>query len=259
MGRLPQACSCSVYWSLHSCGSLLYRGLPDQAFWIGPQLGTGGRRGAFKVSLCVRYSLPHLLCAARPSMWVHWSLVRSAHSTCWSGPLTLSLKERHCCFQIVLCVLSVPSIWTLACSFFLRTCPAPSMTSPRERKQLWAQQSVRPAPQAARGIRATRLSLLSPHTHPPISPASLGGHHLLLLALLWEATNLGLVRFPLQVFQVLSSLIICCPRPRSICHPLPPPGVKPGLASAASLTLCLPSHSVSILYDTDMIDYTIAI
>lgn len=143
-------------------------------------------------------------------MWCQAFRVSSLESS-EKCPLTLSLKERHCYCQVVLCVLSVPSVWRPAFSVFLRTCLAPSMTSPRERKQPWAQQSVRPALRAARGIRATRLSLLSPHTHPPISPASLGGHRLLLLALLWEATNLGLVRFPLQVFQVLSSLIICCP------------------------------------------------
>lgn len=45
--------------------------------------------------------------------------------------------------------------------------------------------------------------------------------------------------------------------PGSICRPPPPPGVKPGLASAASLTLCLPSHFHP--YDTDMTDYTVAI
>lgn len=157
-------------------------------------------------------------------MWCQAFCVSSLESTGWSCPLTLSLKEEwHCYFSVVLCVLSVPRVWTPAFSVFLRTCLAPSMTSPRERKQPWAQQSVRPALRAARGIRATRLSLLSPHTHPPISPASLGGHRLLLLALLWEATNLGLVRFPLQVFQVLSSLIIYCPILGPSVVPLPLP------------------------------------
>lgn len=93
----------------------------------------------------------------------------------------------------------------MSVSHFLRTCLAPSTTSPRERKQLWALQSVHPGPRAAKGIRATQLSRLSLHTHLPISPASLGAHRLLLSALLSGATSHDLAQFLLQVFQVFIS------------------------------------------------------